>query len=76
MSAGKKPSFDYGTCMACGACLPACPFDCIDLSKLGVDRWKKAYPELARPVTCTGCGLCARACPVDCIELLAAGEVR
>jgi ferredoxin len=69
MAKRQIPDFDYSLCMACGACLPSCPFGCIDLTKLGVDRYRKAYPELD-PETCTGCGLCAKACPVDCIALV------
>jgi energy-converting hydrogenase A subunit P len=70
MAAKKLPSFDYSICMACAACLPVCPFGCIDLSKLGIDRYRKAYPKIAHPGDCTGCGLCSRACPVDCISLI------
>lgn len=69
MTAKKLPCFDYGTCMACGICPPSCPFGCIDLTKTGLDRYRKAYPELVHIETCTGCGLCARACPLDCIAL-------
>jgi ferredoxin len=69
MAAAKGPVFDYSLCMACGACPPSCPFGCLELSKLGLDRYRKAYPELVRPEACTGCGLCARTCPIDCITL-------
>lgn len=70
MSASKVPSFDYRLCMACSACAPACPFGCIEMSRTGMDRYRKAYPELAKPETCTGCGLCSRACPVECIAMV------
>lgn len=69
MATGQKPVVDYSLCMACTACVPACPFGCLAMERLGVDRYRKAYPELVKPDACTGCGLCARACPVDCIEL-------
>lgn len=72
MSAAKLPSFDYKYCMACAACEPACPFGCIEMSAANLDRYRKAYPELAKPDSCTGCGLCAKACPVECIAMEAA----
>lgn len=70
MPAKKKPAFGYQRCMACGACVPACPLGCIELSRQGLDRYRNAFPELVREGTCTGCGLCAKACPVECIDLV------
>ncbi len=70
MVSKKYPGIDYKLCMACGSCIPACPFGCLELTKQGLDKYKKAYPELARPDGCTGCGLCAKACPVDCITMV------
>ena len=43
--AKKKPTFDYDECIACGICDQACPVSAIDMSKLGVDRYNKAYPD-------------------------------
>jgi Na+-translocating ferredoxin:NAD+ oxidoreductase subunit B len=73
MAKGENPNFDYELCMACGACVQACPFSCLELSRIGLDALRKAYPELVFPEKCTGCGICARACPVDCVAL-ARGE--
>jgi len=70
MASGKLPVVDYKLCMACGSCVPACPFGCLNLVKQGLDKYRKAYPELTSPDTCTGCGLCAKACPVDCIVVV------
>jgi Na+-translocating ferredoxin:NAD+ oxidoreductase subunit B len=70
MASKKIPHVDYRKCMACGSCIPACPFGCLDLTMQGLESYRKAYPELAYPDSCTGCGLCARACPVDCIEII------
>ncbi len=75
MASKKVPSFEYALCMACGSCLPACPFGCLSLSKQGLDRYRTAFPRLDRPESCTGCALCAKACPVDCIGLVAASDL-
>lgn len=66
-----KPKIIYKECMACGICVVACPFSCLELTKLDIDKYKKAYPELTMPDKCTGCGLCAKACPVETIEITA-----
>ena len=60
---------EYPLCMACGICVQACPFGCLELTKTGIDVLRNAYPELQPESACTGCGLCARACPVDCITI-------
>ena len=65
----KKPGFDYARCMACGACVPACPLGCLSLTRQGLDRYRNAFPELAAPEACTGCGLCAKSCPIECIAM-------
>jgi ferredoxin len=69
MPGRKMPLFDYARCMACGACVPACPAGCIALDRQGLDRYRNAFPGLAAPGACTGCGLCSRACPIECISL-------
>lgn len=69
-----RPKVDYALCMACRACVQTCPFGCLEASRTGLDRYNKAYPELARPQDCTGCGLCAAACPIGVIEMLSLGE--
>jgi electron transport complex protein RnfB len=71
MAKGEKATFNYDLCMACGPCVTACPFGCIELSKTGLDRYRTAFPILVKVEACTGCGLCARACPIDCIDLVA-----
>lgn len=67
--AKQYPKFDYGPCMACGICVQACPFSCLELGRRGPDSYRKAYPELARREDCTGCGICASSCPVDSIRM-------
>lgn len=44
-------------CIACGACIAACPFGAI-----GVDADGK-------PLVCVYCGICARYCPHDVLAL-------
>ncbi|WP_432667167.1 4Fe-4S binding protein [Wukongibacter baidiensis] len=65
-----KPVVDYKTCMACGICIQACPFSCLDSVKTDVDKYKKAYPYLVDKQRCTSCGLCDKACPVSAITLV------
>ena len=60
---------NYQTCMACGVCVQACPFGCLELSKTDVDAVHKAYPVLVLPDKCTGCGICKNACAVECITI-------
>lgn len=69
MAKGQKPMVRYNRCMACGICVQACPFSCLDLSLLGKDKLNKAYPQLVFESRCTGCGICESACPLECIEL-------
>lgn len=65
----RLPLVDYEVCIACGSCLPACPFSCLELSRIGPKALPTAFPALAKPEACTGCALCAKACPVDCINM-------
>lgn len=62
-----KPTVDYTKCMACGVCVQACPFSCLDLIDTTRDKYKKAYPELTEKDRCTGCKLCEKQCPLACI---------
>ncbi|HZK84330.1 MAG TPA: 4Fe-4S binding protein [Desulfosporosinus sp.] len=67
MSKG-KPNFNYNNCMACGICVAICPLSCLKLSKTNVDKYKKAYPELALQENCKECGICAGSCPLEAIK--------
>ena len=64
-----RPQVNYELCMACGICAHTCPFTCLEMSKLGVDSFKKTYPVLVLPDRCTGCSMCKNACPVDAIQM-------
>ena len=63
------PVFEFTVCMACGVCVLACPFGCIELSESEVDRYGKTYPRLDHGEECTGCRICMKACPLDCIRM-------
>ena len=58
---------DKSVCVACGACVKACP-------KGAVSVWKGCYAQ-AEEAKCVGCGLCAKTCPAGCIEIKQRGEV-
>ncbi len=66
-------------CVACGACVKACPKDIIELRKIGpksrrifiscVNEDKGAVALKACSVACIGCGKCVKVCPFDAITL-------
>ncbi len=47
--------FISDACIACGACVPECPTDCISEGDIYVIDSDK----------CIDCGACANVCPVD-----------
>ena len=59
---------DRKICVACGACIAACP-----KGALSVHRGCYAVAEEAR---CVGCGLCAKTCPAGCIAIRERSEVK
>lgn len=66
-------------CIACGACVTACPRNIIELRNRGkkdrrifvscVNKDKGAPAKKACSVACIGCGKCVRVCPFDAIVL-------
>ncbi len=66
-------------CVACGACVGACPKDIIELRKKGpkgrrvfvscINQDKGAVAKKACEVACIGCGKCVKVCPFDAITL-------
>jgi len=66
-------------CVACGACVDACPKDIIELRKKGpkgrrifvscVNQDKGAIAKKACEVACIGCGKCVKVCPFDAITM-------
>lgn len=59
-SSGFVISIDAEQCTACGACVPACPFDALTLNGDLRSDWQK----------CMGCGVCVDQCPVEALTLV------
>jgi len=58
MASGPEIAFHAGQCIACGACVEACPEGAADLGFPGrIDRSR-----------CTVCGACVEACPTTALE--------
>jgi heterodisulfide reductase subunit A len=56
-----KATVDDDTCVGCGACASACPFEAITWSDFGL--------PIVNVEACTGCGICAATCPVAAMQL-------
>ena len=66
-------------CVACGACVKACPKDIIELRNIGpksrrifvscVNKDKGAVAKKSCEVACIGCGKCQKVCPHDAITI-------
>ena len=59
---------DKGICVACGACMKACP-------KGAISVYRGCYAAVDA-ATCVGCGLCAKTCPAGCIAVRERSEVK
>ena len=59
---------DKGICVACGACMKACP-------KGAISVYRGCYAAVDA-ATCVGCGLCAKTCPAGCIGLKERSEIK
>lgn len=65
----KKLAFaDKNICVACGACMKACPKNAIVIYR--------GCHALVDAGKCIGCGLCAKTCPAGCITLKERSEAR
>jgi heterodisulfide reductase subunit A len=56
-----KATVNEDTCVGCGACASACPFDAINWGDFGL--------PIVNVEACTGCGICAATCPVAAMQL-------
>lgn len=64
----KAAVVDQNICVACGACMKACP-------KGAISIYRGCYAAVEKD-DCVGCGLCARTCPAGCITLRERSEAR
>lgn len=73
------PSVIEDNCVACNACVEACPRDIIELRPKGkkdkrvfiscINTEKGAQAKKHCSVACIGCGMCVTACPFDAISM-------
>lgn len=64
----KTAIVDKTICVACGACLKACPRGAISV-------WRGCHARVEQE-KCVGCGLCAKTCPAGCILLRERSEAK
>ena len=64
----KTAVVDKRICVACGACMNACPRGAIS-----VYRGCYAFVEASK---CVGCGLCVKTCPAGCIAIKERSEAK
>jgi len=73
------PVISEEKCVACGACVTACPKNIIELRNKGkksrriyvscINKDKGGVARKACKVACIGCGKCVKVCPFDAITL-------
>lgn len=61
---------DAKACIACGDCIPECPFDAISMME---EKGKSV--AVINNTLCKGCGMCTPVCPTDAIDLVAFSNV-
>jgi len=66
--AKKTPKFLFELCVNCSICVQACPVSCIELSAIGIDKFRNLYPEVDKN-KCIGCSICMKNCPMDAVVM-------
>ena len=59
---------DTATCVACGNCVEACPYDAASLQTVRLGRREKIVSQVDRNL-CTACGICNAVCPSSSISV-------
>ena len=60
----------YSTCTGCGLCMPACPYQAIEMEEIGTrDGMVVKVAAKVNPGLCQGCGTCVALCRVKAIDL-------
>lgn len=62
----KLAVIDKTICVACGACMKACP-------KGAISIYRGCFAQVDG-AKCVGCGLCAKTCPAGSVETKERGE--
>ncbi|OHD68654.1 MAG: disulfide reductase [Spirochaetes bacterium RBG_16_49_21] len=60
----------YSTCTGCGLCMPACPYQAIEMEEIRTrDGTVVKVAAKVNPGLCQGCGTCVALCRVKAIDL-------
>ena len=65
---GETASVNVGSCVACGMCVAACPYEAINLETVKWNRRTKVAAQV-NPNLCMGCGICNSVCPSSSISV-------
>jgi NADH-quinone oxidoreductase subunit I len=64
-----KHGYDEPACLLCGACVAACPVDCLVIEGMGKGKETLITEASVDYSKCLFCNLCAEACKTECIWL-------